>query len=269
MSKTFDRVLKAAERGEYPRTLKFIWKRWYEAISLVSSERAFAFMNYGYLPPEPVPLEAADEPNRAFIGLYHQALAGVPVEGLRVLEVGSGRGGGAAYIARAFKPAEVVGVDFSATAVRRSRRFHADVPNLTFKTGDAEALPFPDASFDVVINIESSHCYANVAAFVAEAARVLKPGGVFTWADMRNPAMLPALERDFAAPGLTQISDTDLTEGVVAALNATDAEKRARLSRYPWAGKVLQEFAGVKGSTLHKGLRKRDVLYLARRYRKI
>ncbi len=220
MSRAFNRVLRAAERGEYPKTLKFIWKRWYQAISFISSERAFAFMNYGYLPPEPVPLDAADEPNRAFIGLYHQAVAGLPLDGARVLEVGSGRGGGAAYIARTFAPAEVVGADFSSTAVNRARRFHADVPRLTFQVGDAEALPFPDASFDVIVNIESSHCYADVGAFAREVHRVLKPGGVFTWADMRNPAMLPALERDFAVPGLEQVAETDLTAGVVAALDS-------------------------------------------------
>lgn len=268
MSKAFGRVLKAAERGEYPKTLKFIWKRWYEAISFVSSERAFAYMNYGYLPPEPFRLDAADEADRAYVGLYHQAVEGLPVAGAQVLEVGSGRGGGAAYIARAFDPAEVVAVDFSATAIRRARRFHADVPRLAFQVGDAEALPLPDASFDIVVNIESSHCYADVAAFVGEVARVLKPGGTFTWADMRSRAMLESLERDFTHPDLELIGETDLTPGVVAALDETDATKQSRLSRYRWAGRALKEFAGVKGSILHKALRKRDVVYLARRYRR-
>ena len=46
-----------------------------------------------------------------------------------------------------------------------------------FVHGDAEKLPFPDRSFDAVINIESSASYPHFSRFLAEVARVLRPAG--------------------------------------------------------------------------------------------
>jgi ubiquinone/menaquinone biosynthesis C-methylase UbiE len=43
--------------------------------------------------------------------------------------------------------------------------------------GDAENLPFPQVSFDAVINVESAHCYGSIERFLAEVHRVLRPGG--------------------------------------------------------------------------------------------
>jgi len=37
----------------------------------------------------------------------------------------------------------------------------------------------------VILNVESSHCYGNMANFIAEVYRVLKPNGKFSWADLR------------------------------------------------------------------------------------
>jgi ubiquinone/menaquinone biosynthesis C-methylase UbiE len=118
-------------------------------------------MNYGWLPPEgamPIELAAEDEPERLFIGLYDHVARGLPLDGARVLEIGCCRGGGARYVARYFQPSEVLGVDFSAPATELARRLNSDTANLSFAVGDAERLDLPDASFDIVLNIESSHC---------------------------------------------------------------------------------------------------------------
>ena len=50
----------------------------------------------------------------------------------------------------------------------------------------AESLPLGDASVDVLVNVESSHCYGNFQKFIAEVHRVLKVGGVFLFADFRD-----------------------------------------------------------------------------------
>ena len=47
--------------------------------------------------------------------------------------------------------------------------------------GDAQDLPFPDESFDAVINVEASHIYPNFERFLGEVARVLRPGGHFLY----------------------------------------------------------------------------------------
>ena len=226
-------------------------------------------MNYGWLPPEPsFALPAAEEADRAFIGLYHQAIDGLGLEGARILEVGSGRGGGAAWMARRPGVAGVVGVDLSPRTVARATLLHGDVPGLSFRVGDAEALPFDDGAFDVVVNIESSHCYGSMPRFAAEVARVLKPGGWFGWADMRAPSMLPDLDRAFASGGLVLTEERDLTAGVVRALEATEARKEGSVARFGLLAPLLREFGGMQGSLVQAGMRRGQVVYRARRYRR-
>ena len=59
------------------------------------------FMNYGFVPDgPPFPLRPEDMSERASIGLYQQALDGLPVAGARVLEVGSGHEGARAILLR-------------------------------------------------------------------------------------------------------------------------------------------------------------------------
>ena len=55
--------------------------------------------------------------------------------------------------------------------------------NVTFVVADAEALPFADASFDIVTCRIAPHHFTNVAAFCSEVARVLRPGGRFVMID--------------------------------------------------------------------------------------
>jgi len=113
----------------------------------------------------------------AFAGLTTQAigplLAAVGVQGgTRLLDVASGPGYVAA--AAAEQGAVVVGVDFSAAMVARARGRY---PALHFQEGDAEALSFPNNSFDaVVMNFGLLHLGQPEQA-LAEARRVLCPGG--------------------------------------------------------------------------------------------
>ena len=271
-SRIFTLAVNAIERGAFPRTRKWAWKRLYHLLARRWADVDWRFMNYGYLPPPdaaPFELAVEDEADRAFIGLYHQAVEGLPIEAARVLEVGSGRGGGASYLARRFRPQAIVGVDFSPATVQRAQDLSAGPSGLVFRTGDAEALPFADNSFDIVVNVESSHCYADMSAFIAEAVRVLRLGGWFCWADMRSAKMIPALDRSFAHPELALVAQTDLTEGVVRALDATDARKLGRIGQTRLLRRFLLEFAGTHGSVLYQGLRSGAVVYQARRYCKV
>lgn len=87
----------------------------------------------------------------------------------------------------------VVGLDMTPEMVRLARRHAADaaVPNVTILQGEIESLPFPDASFDVVI----SNCVINLCAdkerILAEAHRVLKPNGRLAITDIVAVAPLP------------------------------------------------------------------------------
>jgi SAM-dependent methyltransferase len=276
-SRLFTHALNAIDRGSLPGLRKRAWRVLYRLMARRWSDPDWRFMNYGYLPPpaagaEPgapaFELRAEDEPDRPFIGLYHHAVEGLPMAGARVLEIGSGRGGGAAYLARTFEPAAVVGIDYAAPAVALARRLNPGLDNLRFEQGDAEALPFADASFDIVLNVESSHCYADVPAFVAEVERVLRPGGWFSWMDMRSATAVAETERQLARPGWTCERRMLLSPGVLAALDSADARKVARIQKVPFGRRFMLEFAGTKGSLLYGALTSGRVVYLSRRFRK-
>jgi SAM-dependent methyltransferase len=105
----------------------------------------------------------------------------------RVLDVGCGAGHTALALARS--ASEVIALDLTeemlATAAGLAReRGHA---NVWFKRGRAEALPFPDGSFDVVTSRLCAHHYADAAAATREAARVLRPGGQYILVDSYSP----------------------------------------------------------------------------------
>ncbi len=269
-SRLFSRILQATETGHLARTRKFAWRGVYNILSWSWRDEAWRFMNYGFLPKDGTfALNPQDEEERAFIGLYHQAVTGLHLEGARVLEVGAGRGGGSRYIARYHAPASVVGLDYSPATVRLARKLNRDTAALSFEIGDAEKLPFADGSMDIVVNIESSHCYGDVAAFAREVSRVLAPGGWFTFADMRSKPMLADLDRQLAAPGLQLMREDDLSAGVVSALDAVDARKRRSIDKFPLVRKFMYEFSGSKGSILYKALAANDVVYVARRYQKV
>jgi ubiquinone/menaquinone biosynthesis C-methylase UbiE len=105
----------------------------------------------------------------------------------RVLDVGTGTG----HTALAFAPhvAAVVGVDFTPAMLDQGRQLAAErgVANVAFEHGDAMALPYADASFDLVTCRVCAHHFTDPARAVREAARVLRPGGQFLLVDSVAP----------------------------------------------------------------------------------
>jgi SAM-dependent methyltransferase len=252
------------------RGKRLLWRGWYDFLATRYPDQRWTFMNYGYRAPEadgalpPLPLEAADEDDRSCIQLYDVVARGAPIAGRELLEVGCGRGGGAAYVARRLDARRVVAVDLSPRAVALCRRRFAH-PRLSFQVGDAERLPFGDASFDVVLNVESSHCYGHFDAFLREARRVLRPDGHLAHADFRPRAGVAAWRASLLAAGFAVEAERDLRPGVVAALDADDTHKRSLITRLvdrPLAG-IFGEFAALRGSGLHAALRGGEFEYRA------
>ncbi len=97
-----------------------------------------------------------------------------------LLDIGSGTGTWLAWVAGSVLPSrQLIGLDYSsamcAVAAAKARRIGEDAPH--FVNGDAEHLPCPDASFDVVTCSNSFHHYPHQDAAVREMRRVLRPGG--------------------------------------------------------------------------------------------
>ncbi len=97
-------------------------------------------------------------------------------ETVRVLDVGCG--GGFLSNALALTGHQVTGVDASETSLAVAAR-HDSTRTVRYVLADARRLPFPDASFDVVCAMDFLEHIDEPAAAIAEAARVLAPGGVF------------------------------------------------------------------------------------------
>jgi ubiquinone/menaquinone biosynthesis C-methylase UbiE len=248
-----------------PRFKRFLWRRWYQYLAGYQL-REWRFMNYGFAPPDdeqPLALQPADETNRSSIQLYHHVASAVPLAGLEVLEVGCGRGGGASYVKRYLRPGQMTGVDFSAKAIRFCQANH-HVEGLSFVQGDAESLPFEDKSFDAVLNVESSHCYGSMPAFVRQFERVLRPGGHFLFADLRMATDRNRLHEQLLASGLTLIDREDITPGVLAALRG-DSERKLALIEKSVPKRLLpafRQFAAVEGSETYEAFRSGAMVYV-------
>jgi ubiquinone/menaquinone biosynthesis C-methylase UbiE len=97
--------------------------------------------------------------------------------GASVLEVGCGTGVLTRMVGRLPGVDRVVGVDPAPSLLDKARQLTGDAPNITFQEADGRALPFADASFDVVIFDSTLSHVPGPADALAEAFRVLRPEG--------------------------------------------------------------------------------------------
>ncbi|MEO7195972.1 MAG: class I SAM-dependent methyltransferase [Pseudonocardiaceae bacterium] len=116
----------------------------------------------------------------------------------RVVDVGCGPGTAAREAAR--RGARVTGVDPASVMLRLARTLTRDRPAVTWAYGVSENLPQPDGSATVVWSLASVHHWKDVTAGLAEARRVLVPGGRFL-----------AIERR-VAPGATGLASHGWTD---------------------------------------------------------
>lgn len=223
------------------------------------------FMNYGYVPNEnESPVSLPDDPNiqKYPMQMYHYLACKTEIKGKNVLEVGSGRGGGARYIAGSFQPAVYTGMDIAQSAVDLANKIHV-LPNLRFIQGSAEDIPLADNSVDVVMNVESCHAYGSVDKFLSEVKRVLKPGGHLLLVDFRDVQNMELLRSQLHNSGMEVLEEENIAPNVVKAMEAEDAVKRDRIKKLfpPRWQELFSEFAGVVGSRIHTNLKNKTRLY--------
>ena len=140
-----------------------------------------------------------------------------------MLDLGTGTGKAAFILARRYPDAEVVGADLAAEmlAEARDRTPPELADRVRFDEADAERLPYPDASFDLV-------SLANMIPFFDELARVTAPGGtvVFSFSvGAETPIYVPSevLRRELSKRGFTDFAD--FAAGAGTALTASKADR--------------------------------------------
>ena len=239
-----------------PKLRQKLWAWWYPFFTRRVRAQGVDFLNYAYEDPETprIALAAADEPNRPNIQLYEHVRGGVELRGLRVLEVSCGHGGGAAYFARTYAPAEYVGIDLNPEANRHCKARH-DFPGIRFMVGDAQCLPFAADTFDVVINVEASHCYPDFPGFLDEVARVLQPGGRFVHADLRYRNGVEEWVTALAKHPKLRLDEMRLINPeVIRGMELNTPRYQAMIAQAlpGFLQGLALDFAGVKGSRLYR-----------------
>src|SRR5258708_37571463 len=263
LRQTFDAVARVS-----PRFRRFMMKSWYETLVVLDRDREITYMNYGYSELNgtnyELELSDAEQLNRYCIQLYHHVAAAIDLTGKDVVEVGSGRGGGASYITRYLKPRSMIGIDFSKNAIEFCRHYYS-LDGLLFSQGDAENLPLSDGSADVVVNLESSHCYGSMTRFLREVHRVLRSGGYFLFSDHRDQDKVDLLRKQLKDARLKLVTERDITPNVVRALELDNDRKEKLIERK--CPKVLrreaEEFAAIRGTRTFEAFKSGYSRYLS------
>ncbi len=188
--------------------------------------------------------------------MYHYLAVKTRIEGKQLLEIGSGRGGGAEYIAATMKPASYTGIDIAQSAVDLANKFH-HLPNLRFIKASAEAIPLADDSIDVVLNVESCHAYGSIIKFLKEVKRVLKPGGYLMLVDFRSENKMNTFRTQMRNAGMDLIEEENISENVLRSIEIENEMKWTRIRTLipaKWQ-KLFAEFAGVVGSRFYQTLK--------------
>jgi ubiquinone/menaquinone biosynthesis C-methylase UbiE len=153
-----------------------------------------------------------------FFDHYRGRITADQLNGRRILDVGCGFGGRPAYYALRCGALEVVGVEPSPDVIQLCRDFAQEVecPNVAFRVGIAERLPFDDATFDMVIAYDVMEHVQDPRSAFSEVQRVLRQSGT---ALLVFPTYLGARSAhlDFITriPGLHRIFDPDTIVTVV------------------------------------------------------
>jgi ubiquinone/menaquinone biosynthesis C-methylase UbiE len=176
--------------------------------------------------------------------------------GARVLDVACGTGAVTRAAARrAGRSGSVTGADFGepTLAIARSRAAEPGAAPIEWVQADAAALPFPDGTFEIVLCQQGLQFFADRHAALAEAARVLAPGGtvaVATWKELeRAPfgAVADALERHLGPDAGAMmrspfaLADGEELAGLLEAAGFREVEVREQTIECTWASHA--EFA--------------------------
>ena len=175
-----------------------------------------------------------------------------------LLDVGSGLGGPARYMARRFG-CRVSGIDLTAEFCDVARHLTSVLElgeRVSFEQGDALAMPFADATFDGAYSMNVSMNIADKQAFYREIHRVLKPGG---WLGLSEVAQGPGGEPRYPTPWARTASTSFLAtaaetrENLVASGFAIESLRDTTEASLAWAARS-RAVVEAGGKPLHRAV---------------
>ncbi len=239
-------------------------QRLYDAIARRNDD--LAYLNFGFSAGVQ-PATEVDVAELEALGrrLYEVALTPFPTAE-RVLEIGCGRGGGAAFLLEGRPHLSYLGLDLSREHVRLCRRRFGSQARAQFAVADAVRLPVRDAGFDAAFSVEACHHFEDLEALYAEVARALRPGGWFLLAGLWRSGhdSSEAIE----AGGFRVVERSDISANVTASLTRSSALRQRLVESLDLPERFrpfLMSWAGVRGSGSYQELASGERVYLCYR----
>jgi len=173
-------------------------------------------------------------------------------QGAQLLDVGCGAGQLSLIAARA--GARVTGCDIAANWLAQARRSAAaEGLTIAFEEGDAEALPYGDAAFDVVVSLIAAMFAPRPELVAAELTRVCQPGGIIAMANWTGPGfvgqMFKAIAKHIAPAGMPSPvlwgDEATVRERLKSGIASLECSRRLYELSYPFPPADVVEFFRV------------------------
>lgn len=241
-------------------------QRVYDAVARRRPDQPF--LNYGFDDLDMPADSAIDDLASGCRRLYEAVLLPFPAAARTVVEVGCGRGGGAAILLEGRPDLRYVGLDLSAEHLALCRQRLASHDAHVAKA-DAARLPLASGGADVVFSVEALQHFEAPERFYTEAARVLAPGGWLLAASLWRVDLDPT--ETFRTCGFDVVERTDITPNVVASLTRTTHLREALIDSLDLPERFrpnLMSWAGVRGYGSYEGLASGSWKYLRFRLQK-